>query len=130
MQDIQHLHRKETKDLVGAHEDEVKPKRSPVHSLPTSLEPIEDSVHTTNGSKMTPQKVVPVSNKEKPNRKRGILQILYVFHSIVSTTGKMYRAFTFYEMDSTDTNSWNFIFVAVKHLKIHVKVSYTFLIIT
>ena len=68
LQDIQHLRLKETKDLVGAYEDAVKPKS---HSLPTSLEPTKDSVYTTNSSKMIPQKVVPVSNKEKSNRKRG-----------------------------------------------------------
>ena len=45
LQDIQHLHQKETNDLVGAYEDEDKPKRSP--------------------------KEVPISKKEKPNRKRS-----------------------------------------------------------
>ena len=38
----------------------------------------------------------------------------------------MYRALTFYQLVSKDTNSWNFILIAVKNLKVHVKVRYTF----
>ena len=38
----------------------------------------------------------------------------------------MYRALTYYQLVSKDTNSWNFILIAVKNLKVHVKVRYTF----
>ena len=43
---------------------------------------------------------------------------------IISITilGGIYRAFTFYEW--VNSNSWNFILVAVKNLPLHVKVNH------
>ena len=38
--------------------------------------------------------------------------------------GDMYRAFTFYER--VNSNSWNFILVAVKYLPLHVKVNHDY----
>ena len=73
----ENVHQKEMKEnenLVGAYEDDVKPKTSPVHSHSTSLEPTEDSIYTTNTQISDHSLIIdaPVSKKQKPNRKRGL----------------------------------------------------------